>query len=362
LEIPFEGKTFPQNFMLADGYLDWDNPHQNVAICFAKNNTVGFFPFKEKYKYRMFSFLGNDGKAPEDHTEADIIDKVENQMNLKIKVKKVIWFSVFKIHSRIVRSFQKGRCFLVGDAAHIHSPAGAQGMNTGFQDAYNLAWKLAMVQKGIFSDSLLTTYEKERKKVAKGVLKNTDNAFQFIISKKPFYNFMRLRALPNIIQFFLKNETLRKFAFKRLSQIIINYFVSPLNINYDKDGNFTSEAPLPGDRFPHFLIDKEQQLSVHDLMKDPGFYLLYIGSGSKSNIPDELFQWKKEEEAGWIKFINLSENSVAEDLRRQWGISEPSYFLIRPDIHVAIRSQPCDLGPLQNFLQEWKCELEELNL
>src|SRR6185503_2516225 len=98
---------------------------------------------------------------------------------LGIEVTKVNWFSTYHVHHRVAGSFRRGHAFLLGDAAHIHSPAGAQGMNTGIGDAINLAWKLAAVLKGRADAKILDTYEPERMGFARKLVATTDQVFTF---------------------------------------------------------------------------------------------------------------------------------------------------------------------------------------
>jgi 2-polyprenyl-6-methoxyphenol hydroxylase-like FAD-dependent oxidoreductase len=110
------------------------------------------------------------------------------------------WISVYRSHHRYASTFRKGRCFLAGDAAHIHSPVGAQGMNTGLQDAYNLAWKLALVLKGRAKDGLLNTYTDERISIAKNLVRTTDRVFNLVTSENTFLKILQLYIIPVVLK------------------------------------------------------------------------------------------------------------------------------------------------------------------
>src|SRR5205085_6988530 len=116
----------------------------------------------------------------------EIEARVKEEANLELDVHDVEWFSTYKVHTRHVNKFSQGRCFLAGDAAHIHSPAGAQGMNTGIQDGYNLAWKMALVLRARTGEKLLETYDEERLENAKHLLRTTDRMFQFAAGSEWF--------------------------------------------------------------------------------------------------------------------------------------------------------------------------------
>ncbi|SFC83707.1 2-polyprenyl-6-methoxyphenol hydroxylase [Parapedobacter composti] len=349
LKIAFHGKTFPQNFMLADVYLDWDSPQHHIVTAMEKNQVMGFFPFKEKNKYRIFSFLHDSEKDVDAFSENDIKDNTENLLGLNIKIKRFIWFSVFRLHSRSVEAFRKNSCFLAGDSAHVYSPAGAQGMNTGIQDAYNLAWKLAMVLKSGFPNRLLESYDEERKPIARNLLKNTDLAFQFTVSKNPFFRFIRLRIFPLALKILLSSSFVRKTGFLRLSQLNIKYPDSGMNGSGARR-SFSADAPSPGDRFPFFpLSDRQTSL---DLLKNTGFNLLMFNVDSSDTELDAIKSWKNRTELDWLTMIDVEPCSGYAQIIQKWNIRQNSIMLIRPDIHVAYRSQPASLRDFQSYLSE----------
>src|SRR5262249_22106728 len=143
--------------------------------------------------------------------------------------KECSWFSTYRIYHRAAEHFRDRRCFLLGDAAHIHSPAGAQGMNTGLQDAYNLAWKLALVVQGRADPVLLDSYEQERIPVAKRLLETTDRAFQLIVADGWLGALFRTRIIANVAANAMRFERVRNFAFRTISQIGIHYPTSSLS-------------------------------------------------------------------------------------------------------------------------------------
>src|SRR5262249_14763967 len=138
------------------------------------------------------------------------------------------------------------RCFLLGDAAHIHSPMGGQGMNTGLQDAYNLAWKLALVVQGGADASLLDSYDAERMPVAERLLQTTDRAFQLVVSDSWLASVLRTRIIARVAAFAMTIERVRKIAFRTLSQTGISYPKSALSQTMP---GLPKNAPAAGDRF-----------------------------------------------------------------------------------------------------------------
>src|SRR5438552_2700558 len=146
-----------------------------------------------------------------------------------ITVERVNWFSTYHVHHRVADHFQKGRAFLLGDAAHIHSPVGGQGMNTGIGDAVNLAWKLAAVLRGRSEPPILDTYEPERIAFARRLVATTDRAFTFVTSSGRIARFIRVMVVPRVLPPLFKSSAIRRFMFRTVSQIAINYRGSALS-------------------------------------------------------------------------------------------------------------------------------------
>ncbi|MBL6654126.1 MAG: FAD-dependent oxidoreductase [Reyranella sp.] len=172
LDIPFEGYTEPQTFLLADVKIDGgDLDHRSIYLWWHNGGTIAMFPFGNEV-WRIFSMRGEDSpQGDEPATLEEMQYCVDRYGPSGLKLRDPSWLSIFRINERLAARYRAGRCFLAGDAAHIHSPAGGQGMNTGIQDAVNLGWKLAYVLKGAGdSDLLLDSYEAERRPIARAVI------------------------------------------------------------------------------------------------------------------------------------------------------------------------------------------------
>ena len=148
---------------------------------------------------------------------------------MRIDVKRVNWFSTYRVHHRVADHFRKGRAFLLGDAAHIHSPVGGQGMNTGIGDAVNLAWKLAAVLHGRANASLLDSYEPERIAFARRLVATTDQAFTGVTSPAAIARLVRLDIVPLLIPRLFQFRAVRRFMFRTVSQTAVNYRGSDLS-------------------------------------------------------------------------------------------------------------------------------------
>ena len=148
--------------------------HDTLHVCFSENSFVVLFPLKGENRYRIVGvFPEGFNKDEGDVLYEEIEARVKLETKLDLDIHDVEWFSTYKVHTRHASRFCVGRCFLAGDSAHVHSPAGAQGMNTGIQDGYNLAWKLALVIRGQAAEKLLDSYNEERLENAKRLLKTT---------------------------------------------------------------------------------------------------------------------------------------------------------------------------------------------
>src|SRR6185369_12218706 len=141
--------------------INWPFKDDEAAIALSKDAFGLFFPMTNG-RCRV------SGIVSEEYADKDTISFEEvnrdfaKNLNMDVTLSDPEWISLYHAHHRYVAQFRKGRCFLGGDAAHVHSPAGAQGMNTGLQDAYNLAWKLAFVIRGKAEEKILETYQEER--------------------------------------------------------------------------------------------------------------------------------------------------------------------------------------------------------
>jgi 2-polyprenyl-6-methoxyphenol hydroxylase-like FAD-dependent oxidoreductase len=224
LGLSFEGSTFERTFYVADAQVDWHFDHDALHICFARDSFVVFFPLKGEKRYRIVGVFPKEFSKDEGEVlYEEIEERIRQISELELEIHDVEWFSTYKVHTRHAGQFSAGRCFLAGDAAHIHSPAGAQGMNTGIQDAYNLAWKLALVLRGDAEPRLLDTYDEERRANAKRLLRTTDRMFEFVAGEAWLMAELRLKLFPRLAKHILRFDAVKKTLFSTLSQIGIHY-------------------------------------------------------------------------------------------------------------------------------------------
>jgi 2-polyprenyl-6-methoxyphenol hydroxylase-like FAD-dependent oxidoreductase len=275
LGLTFGGSTFERTFYVADVDIDWQHPHDALQVFLMKDQLLAFFPMTGERQYRIVgTFPEEFAKDAGDILYEQIEQQIKRDAKLMLDITKVNWFSSYKVHTRHVNKFSVGRCFLAGDAAHIHSPAGAQGMNTGIQDGYNLAWKLSTVLSGVSSPEILNTYNEERLPNAELLTKTTDRFFDLVASPSPFLSFIRINVFPYIANAMFRLNAVKKFVFPRISQIMINYRHSSLSKQTD---HFALSA---GERMPYFEVEGS---SIYDHLKEPKFHVVtfYDGRGTE---------------------------------------------------------------------------------
>ena len=339
--LKFEGSTFERLFYVADVDIDWDFQHDALHVNLGENTLTAFFPMKgSDRRWRIV------GTFPEGHDkdEGDILfDEIEKRVaqdtSLKFDITNVNWFSVYKVHSRAVERFSSGRCFLAGDAAHIHTPAGAQGMNTGIQDGYNLAWKLAQVIKHGAAPAILDTYNEERLPNARRLLNTTDRFFDFAASDEWLVSFLRKNVFPYVANFALRFDSVRHVVFPLVSQIGINYEKSSLSVTR---GRFDVKA---GDRMPWFEIEGR---SVYESLREPVFHVLIFSDDSVEipPLPDRLGK-------DWHDRIDFNYFELNDDVRDRFGTGEPFFVILRPDNYIGMISDEFDPHAVEAYLQKF---------
>lgn len=325
LSLTFEGSTFERMFYVADVQVTWDFPHDMLMACLARNRSVAFFPMLGQDRYRIVGVFPEDfEKEPNDVVYDEIERQAIEDSQLNLDIYKVNWFSTYKVHSRRVNKFSEGRCFLAGDAAHIHTPAGGQGMNTGIQDGYNLAWKLALVLRGEAKAELLTTYNEERIVVAERLLETTDRMFDLLVNPARLLAFIRTRIFPHIANLALSFDAVKQFVFPLISQTGINYHDSSLS---SSDDNFEIKA---GERMPYFLIDGK---SVYDWLHSPAFHLLVFSDAQTDNRT--IINQIQLEYGGLVECASLPLHPRAAEV---FGTKRPFCVLLRPDNYISLIS------------------------
>jgi 2-polyprenyl-6-methoxyphenol hydroxylase-like FAD-dependent oxidoreductase len=341
LGLRFEGSTFERLFYVADARVEWKLPHDAVQVCLARDVFTAFFPMKGDDRYRIIgTFPDGAHKEASEVVYEEIEAQIKSQARLALEISHVNWFSLYKVHSRRVNKFSAGRCFVAGDAAHIHSPVGAQGMNTGIQDAYNLGWKLAFVIKGYAGAQLLETYNEERLPNAKRLLNTTDRIFELAAGSNRLLSLIRTTIFPRLAGYFVKFDAVRQRLFPLISQIGIAYRASSLSGD-TRDGNFKVTA---GERMPYFLLDGR---SIYDKLREPKFHLLLF-----SDAPSDEQKLKGEVEAEYAHLLDYHVCPLRPRAGEVFGTDKPFIVLLRPDNYISFISPDISARGLRAYLQQ----------
>jgi 2-polyprenyl-6-methoxyphenol hydroxylase-like FAD-dependent oxidoreductase len=334
LGLTFEGSAYDERFLLADATMSWDFNDHEGHIFFLPDGPIAALPLPDEGYWRLIDVRGEGVPDEDAAVTARLREDLGRAGFTPGTMAEPVWASAFGLHRRAVDSMRVGRVFLAGDSAHIHSPAGGQGMNTGIQDAVNLAWKLALVVRGLAADALLDSYQAERHPVAVDVLRFTDRFTKFATMRNPM-----ARALRGALLAILSRTTLaRRMLARSLSELRVSYRGS--SIIHEDGANPTWQGPRPGDRLPDVPYGTGR---LYDLLRPGRHVLLWLPGDGGPTInraaPDGL----------------VDVHRVADDshhLRDLLAASGECLYLIRPDGYVAYRSLRPDARRLDAYLRQ----------
>lgn len=350
LGIPFTGDTYPHQFYLADIEVENEMASDKVNVYLGKNGFASIFPMPEEKSFRVIASLPDGLENKEDLSIADVMPSFDQITSSNIKIEKVNWFTIYKLHHRMADKFSDERCFLIGDAAHIHSPVGGQGMNTGLQDAYNLGWKMASVINRQIKPSILNSYANERMPVARELLNSTDKIFNIITSRSWVNGLVKKVVVPKMLNFLWKNDNLRSYFFKRTSQIGISYRDSKINLQLGKDTRIKA-----GDRLPYLEIyDEKQQKTtdIHAWCSKPGFTLITMGEVSESYL-FTLAKWITQHYNGSLNFFHLPPSANNRPVFDAFEVLPTTRraLIVRPDMHIGYANDLVDIELMDDYLK-----------
>jgi len=341
LGLTFEGSTFERLFYVADVRIDWERGHDALHVCLTHNSVVAFFPMRGDKRHRIVgAFPEGMSREPDEIEYEEIEARIREEAEIELDISHVNWFSVYKVHSRHVNKFFEGRCFVAGDAAHIHTPAGGQGMNTGIQDAYNLAWKLAFVLKGFASATILDSYNGERLANAKKLLETTDRMFNVAAGTDWLLHLIRSTIFPPLAGYIMSLDAVKKRFFPLISQIGISYRDDALS-EHEGDAKFAVKA---GDRLPYCVVDGA---SLYDRLRAPKFHLLAFTDGQDNY--EAIGEKVATEYSGLLDYHIVP---LTPQLIELFGSNESFNVLVRPDNHIAAISRETDLRMVREYFVE----------
>jgi 2-polyprenyl-6-methoxyphenol hydroxylase-like FAD-dependent oxidoreductase len=336
LGIGFPGGTYDHLFYVADVEASGDAMNGEIHVGLDTSEFLAVFPMKGEGHARLIGTVQEDAEHQKNNLSwRDVSQRVIAWMH--IDVERVNWFSTYRVHHRVADQFRKGRAFLLGDAAHIHSPVGGQGMNTGIGDAVNLAWKLADVIRGRAGSPILDSYEPERIAFARRLVATTDEAFTGVTSPGLMARFVRLRIVPLLVPAFFPFRAVQRLLFRTVSQTVVNYRGSGLS-----DGRAGSVHG--GDRLPWVKMNRDDADNFTPLTSLDWQVHVYGDAAPEiravceaRKLPLHVFPW-------------------SPDMDRS-GLLRDAVYLVRPDGYIALVNAGGGAAALTSYLDARKLNL-----
>jgi 2-polyprenyl-6-methoxyphenol hydroxylase-like FAD-dependent oxidoreductase len=333
LAIGFPGGTYEHVFYVAD--VEARGPAMNGELHAALDSTdfLAVFPLKDEGRARLIGTVRADVEPQHENLLwTDVSTRVIEWMH--IDVERVHWFSTYHVHHRVADRLRKGRAFLLGDAAHIHSPVGGQGMNTGIGDAVNLAWKFAAVLNGRADPSLLDSYEPERIAFARRLVATTDRAFTAVTSNGSVARHLRLTVVPIVIPMIFAFAAARRFMFRTVSQTAVNYRGSSLSEGH-------AGIVHGGDRLP-WVTGESNAVDNFTPLTSLDWQVHVYGAAApeiaalcnERSLPLHIFPWRTE--------------------MGQAGLQRDAVYLVRPDGYVALADPKGSAAAIRSYLDARK--------
>jgi 2-polyprenyl-6-methoxyphenol hydroxylase-like FAD-dependent oxidoreductase len=387
LGLPFEGSTFEQNLIQADIRIEFPIPADahEAMIFLSSHGVLACFPLFAEGRYRAIAPAMPD---PDAEATLSVFESVARERAPEgTRFHDPAWVAKFRFHGRVVPRYRVGRVFLAGDAAHIHSPVGGQGMNMGIQDAYNLAWKLALVVRGAGRESLLDSYDPERRPVAAATVGVTDRMTKTMMRAMALRSRVAEALRNQAIAFVVGSGLIGERVFRRVGQLAVEYGASPIvgehhvSVWRSEIGpGRGSEQPKIGDwmgfrgavaagaRVPD--LDLYDGSTLFELLRGTSHVLLlFDGAAATQAGYDNLSEIASRVSARWGEQVRVHvvvpraevpaelvwRGPVLLDadaaLHRHFGCSSEGLFLVRPDGYVGFRSQPADAQKILGYLE-----------
>lgn len=367
LGLEFSGAAEQDDWMLADVHIEGPIAGDEISVYWHEQGILVFFPITPG-RFRMIADLGRaaDTPRPADPTPADVQAMIDQRGPGGLTACDPVWLAGFRINERKVSDYRVGRIMLAGDAAHIHSPAGGQGMNTGMQDAFNLAWKLALTHRGLArGEALLDSYSAERSRIGDQVLHAATKITHVAMLRNPVAQFVRNHTASVLGSLGIFRDKMKN----TLSELAINYRGGPLS---EESGRIKGGVPA-GDRLPDArLADTRSgdETTLFRAIRGPRYTLLLLAGTGSSQEPARLEQIAEEIQrkfpgivaphvilpSGAAGMAQTTESKFAVWLdidgtvHRQHAAREATLVLVRPDWYVGFRSQGADGETLAVYL------------
>jgi len=323
LRIGFPGGTYEHLFYVADVEASGAVMDGELHVALDDGDFLAVFPMKSARGARLVGTVRSNAER-----QLDVLDWADVSAGvfarLDIDVHRLNWFSTYHVHHRVAERFVKGRAFLLGDAAHIHSPVGGQGMNTGIGDAVNLAWKFAAVLQRQAPPAILETYEPERIGFARRLVATTDRAFTLVTSRGRLARVVRVHVVPRVLPVLFRSRLVRRFLFRTVSQTRVRYRESTLSAGRAGGVHGGDRLPWVGDNFGP-LSSLAWQTHVYG-EPSGGVRKACASRGLALHV----FPWHRP--------------------MRRAGLARDALYLVRPDGYVALADRDASADALERYL------------
>jgi 2-polyprenyl-6-methoxyphenol hydroxylase-like FAD-dependent oxidoreductase len=329
LGVGFPGGTYEHTFYVADVEASGETINGELHVALDRTDFLVVFPLKREGRARLIGTIRQELEAQAEKLAWEDVSKRVLEW-IRIDVQKVNWFSTYRVHHRVADHFRKGRVFLLGDAGHIHSPVGGQGMNTGIGDAVNLAWKLAAVVQGRANAAILDSYEQERIGFARTLVATTDRAFTGVTSSGAMARLIRLHIVPLLVPLFFAFKATRRIMFRTVSQTEIDYEGSSLSVGW-------TERVEGGDRLP-WVQHADGAGDNFAPLRSLDWQIHVYGDAAKEmralcearRLPLHVFPWRGE--------------------MRGTGLWRNAAYLVRPDGYVGLADSVASTAAVISYL------------
>lgn len=373
LEMPFTGQAEPNDWLLADIHVKGSLARDELSIFWHEKGTLAFFPITAD-RMRVIADLGTAaGTAhPADPTLAEVQAKIDERGPGGLTACDPIWLAGFRINERKVSDYRRGRVFLAGDAAHIHSPAGGQGMNTGMQDAFNLAWKLALVHRGKGkAEPLFDSYSSERSAVGDEVLRGAGIMTRVATMHNPIGQFLRNHAASVLGSFGFVQDKIKN----ALCELSINYRHGPLSVD---DWPALAGGLAAGDRLcdaPLACPTTGRQTTLFTAIHGDRPALLLLPGSADREVVENAGKIAAETERAFPNAASThlilkpgdkgpsvpsaagaaiqTWQDVEDQLHHTLAATGPTLILVRPDGYIGFRCQPASSEALLKYLDRF---------
>ncbi len=327
LGIEFPGGTYQGYFYVADVHGSGRVVNEELHVDIEDADFLLVFPLKGAGNLRLVGLVHGSEKPDQAVTFDDVKSHAVDRMQLSNA--KVNWFSTYRVHHRVAPRFRDRRAFLLGDAAHVHSPVGGQGMNTGIGDAVNLAWKLAAVLQREAGAAILDTYEPERIAFARRLVATTDRGFTIVTRRGRLARIIRTRLVPVIAPLIFRIPAMRRLFFRTVSQINVSYHDSALS-----EGR--AGAIIAGDRLPWIRTNGSDNFAPLASLR----WQVHVYGRARKDL----------ETACSALGLRLHEFDWSDSARHA-GVRRGALYLIRPDGYIGLADADANVFRLRAYLE-----------